>query len=141
MIFKRPVYIFSKITEVHVTDDPNEASRWYVAESKDTTDPVVAWCIEGHGKPKEIDPSMLLNHMVMDDKRNDIVKTHLKRKKGGRRPFRFKEIDITRVAETIEKYGFNKAAKELEVSKSTLYHFRKRMKDQGLWNKNLIEKL
>ena len=83
MIYRKPVYIFSKITGIHVTDDLNEASRWYVAESKDTMVPVVAWCIEGHRKPKEIDSSMLLNHMVMYDKRNDIVKTHLKRKKSG----------------------------------------------------------
>ena len=127
MIFRKPVYVFSKITGIHVTDDPNEASRWYVVESKDATDPVVAWCIEGRGKPEEINSSMLLNHIVM---------ARVKKKKIGGRPTAFEESDITRVMETIKKYGFNKAAKKLEVSKSTLHLFRKRMKEKGLWPKD-----
>ena len=138
MIFRKPIYVFSRITGMHVTNDPNEASRWYVEESKDTTDPVVGWCIEGCEKPVEIDSFMLLNHVVMNDKRNNIPKIPVKRR-GGRPPV-FKELDIPRVMESIEKYGFNKAASKLEVSKSTLYLFRKKMKDQGLWNEDLPEK-
>jgi len=154
MIFRKSIYVFSRITGIHVTDDPNEASRWYVAESKDTTDPVVAWCIEGYKKPVEINSFMLLNHVVMNDivkmhKRNVIVKIPVKRKvivktpvkrKRGRKPI-FNKSDVSRVMESIKKYGFNKAAGKLEVAKSTLYVFRKKMREQGLWPEDPPEKL
>lgn len=53
-------------------------------------------------------------------------------KKGGREPA-FKESDVSRVMESIEEHGFNESARKLEVSKSTLYTFRKKMKEIGKW--------
>lgn len=53
-------------------------------------------------------------------------------KKGGRGPA-FTYVDIGRVNDTILEHGFNQAAKELEVSKSTLYNFRDKMRREGKW--------
>lgn len=156
MIFKKPIYVFPKNTKMYVTDNPNEAARRYVAGSKDTTDPVVSWCIEGCGKPEKVDAFMLLNHVVMNDlkqdsqrsqivfgddvdqKKNDVTEIPVKKKVG--RPTKFNENDILRVMKAIEKYGFTKAAGKLGLAKSTLYEFRKRMKNQGLWPEDLPEK-
>lgn len=52
--------------------------------------------------------------------------------KGGRKSA-FKENDVPRVMESIEEHGFNEAARKLEVSRSTLYGFREKMKRIGKW--------
>lgn len=47
----------------------------------------------------------------------------------------FTEVDIDRVFTIIKEKGFNKAARHFNVSKSTLFGFKNRMTEAGLWPK------